>query len=108
VRDYIHVADLAQAHVLALEALDQGSCVYNLGNGQGFTVQEVVATARAVTGHPIPAVIAPRRAGDPATLVASSDRIRHDLDWQPRLPHLKDIVESAWRWHQAHPDGYSQ
>jgi UDP-glucose 4-epimerase len=108
VRDYIHVVDLAQAHVLALEALSQGSRVYNLGNGQGFTVQEVVATARAVTGHDIPAVIAPRRAGDPATLVASSDRIREDLDWQPRFPHLKDIIESAWRWHQAHPDGYGR
>jgi len=82
--------------------------VYNLGNGQGFTVQEVMATARRVTGHPIPAVIAPRRPGDPATLVASSDRIRRDLDWQPHFPHLKDIVESAWRWHQAHPDGYNQ
>ncbi len=108
VRDYIHVVDLAQAHVLSLEALDEGSCVYNLGNGQGFTVQEVMATARGVTGHPIPAVIAPRRPGDPATLVASSDRIRRDLDWQPHFPHLKDIVESAWRWHQAHPDGYNQ
>jgi len=108
VRDYIHVVDLAQAHVLSLEALDEGSCVYNLGNGQGFTVQEVMATARGVTGHPIPAVIAPRRAGDPATLVASSDRIRRDLDWQPHSPHLKDIVESAWRWHQAHPNGYNQ
>jgi UDP-glucose 4-epimerase len=108
VRDYIHVVDLAQAHVLALEALDEESPVYNLGNGQGFTVQEVIATARDVTGHPIPATIAPRRPGDPATLVASSDRIRHDLGWQPRYPDLKEIVESAWRWHQAHPDGYDQ
>jgi UDP-glucose 4-epimerase len=108
VRDYIHVVDLAQAHVLALEALDRGSCVYNLGNGQGFTVQEVVTTAREVTGHPIPAEIAPRRPGDPATLVASSDRIRRELHWQPRYPDLREIVESAWRWHQAHPDGYSQ
>jgi UDP-glucose 4-epimerase len=108
VRDYIHVVDLAQAHVLALEALDEESCVYNLGNGQGFTVQEVIATARAVTGHPIPATIAPRRPGDPATLVASSDRIRHDLNWQPRYPDLEEIVESAWRWHQAHPNGYAQ
>jgi UDP-glucose 4-epimerase len=108
VRDYIHVVDLAQAHVLALEALDEESCVYNLGNGQGFTVQEVVATARAVTGHPIPTTIAPRRPGDPATLIASSDRIRHDLGWQPRYPDLKEIIESAWRWHRAHPDGYAQ
>lgn len=108
VRDYIHVVDLAQAHVLALEALDRGSCVYNLGNGQGFTVQEVVTAAREVTGHPIPAEIAPRRPGDPATLVASSDRIKRDLHWQPQYPDLKEIVESAWRWHQAHPDGYRQ
>jgi UDP-glucose 4-epimerase len=108
VRDYIHVVDLAQAHVLALEALDRGSCVYNLGNGQGFTVQEVVTAAREVTGHPIPAEIAARRPGDPATLVASSDRIRRELHWQPQYPDLREIVESAWRWHQVRPDGYSQ
>jgi UDP-glucose 4-epimerase len=108
VRDYIHVVDLARAHVLALEALVTESRIYNLGNGRGFTVQEVVTTARAVTGHAIPAAIAPRRPGDPATLVASSDQIRRDLDWQPRYPDLKQIVESAWRWHQAHPGGYAQ
>jgi UDP-glucose 4-epimerase len=108
VRDYIHVVDLARAHVLALEALVTESRIYNLGNGRGFTVEEVVTTARAVTGHAIPAAIAPRRPGDPATLVASSDRIRRDLDWQPRYPDLKQIVESAWRWHQAHPGGYAQ
>jgi UDP-glucose 4-epimerase len=108
VRDYIHVVDLAEAHVLALEALDEGSCVYNLGNGQGFTVQEVVVAAREVTGHPIPAQIAPRRPGDPATLVASCDRIRRDLGWEPRHPDLGDIIESAWRWTQAHPSGYAQ
>jgi UDP-glucose 4-epimerase len=108
VRDYIHVVDLAQAHVLALEALGRESCVYNLGNGQGFTVQEVVTAVREVTGHAIPAETAPRRPGDPATLVASSDRIQRDLHWQPRYPDLKEIVESAWRWHQAHPDGYGQ
>ena len=108
VRDYIHVVDLAQAHVLALQGLDDKSCVYNLGNGQGFTVHEVVAAAREVTGRPVPAEIAPRRPGDPATLVASSDRIKRELGWKPRYPDLHDIIESAWRWHHAHPSGYSQ
>jgi len=108
VRDYIHVVDLAQAHVLALQGLDDKSCVYNLGNGQGFTVQEVVAAAREITGRPVPAEIAPRRPGDPATLVASSDRIRRELGWKPRYPDLHDIIESAWRWHHAHPSGYAQ
>jgi len=106
VRDYIHVLDLAQAHILALWALDQGSRTYNLGNGQGFTVKEVIETARQITGHPIPAEIAPRRPGDPDVLIASSDTIRRELGWQPRYPDLRDIVESAWRWHVAHPDGY--
>jgi UDP-glucose 4-epimerase len=108
VRDYIHVVDLAQAHVLALDALDAGSRVYNLGNGQGFTVQEVIATAREVTGHPIPAQIAPRRPGDPATLVASSSKIRRELGWEPRYPDVADIIESAWRWTRTHPTGYTQ
>jgi UDP-glucose 4-epimerase len=108
VRDYIHVVDLAQAHVLALQGLDDTSCVYNLGNGQGFTVQEVVAAAREITGRTVPAEIAPRRPGDPATLVASSDRIRRELGWKPRYPDLHDIIESAWRWHHAHPSGYAQ
>jgi UDP-glucose 4-epimerase len=106
VRDYIHVTDLAQAHILALRALDQGSRVYNLGNGQGFTVHEVIETAREITGHPIPAEIGPRRPGDPAVLIASSDRIRRELGWKPRFPDLRDIIESAWKWHQAHPKGY--
>lgn len=106
VRDYIHVVDLALAHILALEALDRGSRVYNLGNGQGFTVREVLETAREVTGHPIPAVEGPRRPGDPAVLVASAERIRRELGWQPRYPDLRDIVASAWEWHRTHPDGY--
>lgn len=106
VRDYIHVIDLAQAHILALRALDQGSRVYNLGNGQGFTVKEVIEMAREITGHPIPAEVALRRPGDPAVLIASSDTIRNDLGWEPRYPNLHDIIESAWKWHQAHPDGY--
>jgi UDP-glucose 4-epimerase len=108
VRDYVHVVDLARAHILALQALDEGSCIYNLGNGEGFTVQEVVATARQVTGHPIPARTTSRRPGDPATLVASSEKIRRELGWEARLPDLKDIVESAWRWHEAHPQGYAE
>jgi UDP-glucose 4-epimerase len=106
VRDYIHIIDLAQAHILALRALDQGSCVYNLGNGQGFTVKEVVETAREITGHSIPAEIGARRPGDPAVLIASSDKIRRELDWKPQYPDVHDIIESAWKWHQAHPNGY--
>jgi UDP-glucose 4-epimerase len=108
VRDYVHVLDLAQAHILALRALDKGSCVYNLGNGQGFTNREVVEVAREITGHPIPAEIGPRRAGDPATLIASSERIRKELGWKPRYADLHTIIESAWRWHRTHPNGYDE
>ncbi len=109
IRDYIHVSDLARAHLLALEALAPGSSsplIYNLGNGQGFSVREVVEVARKVTGHPVPVIESPRRAGDPAVLIASSEKIRRDLGWQPRFPDLKTIVESAWQWHRTHPDGY--
>lgn len=106
IRDYIHVIDLAQAHILALRALDEGSRVYNLGNGRGFSVREVIEMAREVTGHSIPASEGPRRPGDPAVLVASSERIRRELGWEPQYPSLRQIVESAWRWHRAHPDGY--
>jgi UDP-glucose 4-epimerase len=106
VRDYIHVVDLAQAHILALRALDKGSRTYNLGNGQGFTVKEVIETTRQVTGHPIPAAVGPRRPGDPATLIASSEKIRRDLGWEPRYPELHAIVETAWNWHRTHPHGY--
>lgn len=106
VRDYIHVLDLAQAHILALEALDQGSQVYNLGNGQGYSVKEVIETARAITGHPIPAEVSPRRAGDPATLVGSSAKIREVLGWTPQFPELEAIVKTAWDWHKNHPEGY--
>jgi len=106
VRDYIHIVDLAQAHILALRALDQGSRIYNLGNGQGYTVKEVVDTCRQVTGHPIPAKVGSRRPGDPASLVASSEKIRHDLGWEPKYPDLHTIVEHAWRWHRTHPNGY--
>jgi UDP-glucose 4-epimerase len=106
VRDYIHVLDLAQAHILALRALDSGSRTYNLGNGQGYTVREVIEAARQVTGHSIPAVDGPRRPGDPPELVAGSAKIRRDLGWEPRYPDLRDIVQSAWNWHRAHPTGY--
>jgi UDP-glucose 4-epimerase len=111
VRDYIHVGDLARAHLLALDALGGAldhsrPLIYNLGNGQGFSVREVVKVARQVTGHPIPAVESARRAGDPAVLIASSEKIRRELGWQPRFPDLQSIVESAWQWHRAHPDGY--
>ncbi len=111
VRDYIHVGDLARAHLLALNALegDRGHSsplIYNLGNGQGFSVREVLEVARQVTGHPIPAVESARRAGDPAVLIASSEKIRRELGWQPRFPYLQSIVDSAWQWHRAHPDGY--
>lgn len=107
VRDYIHVEDLASAHILALEALREKEVLhYNLGNGNGFSVKEVVETVREVTGHAIPAEITPRRAGDPATLIADSRRIREDLGWNPKYPDLKSIVQSAWDWHVEHPRGY--
>ncbi|MDH4136147.1 MAG: UDP-glucose 4-epimerase GalE, partial [Anaerolineae bacterium] len=99
VRDYIHVIDLAQAHILALQALEEGSRVYNLGNGQGFSVREVIETARQVTGHSIPAIEGPRRPGDPAVLIASSTKISHQLGWRPRYPDLRAIISSAWDWH---------
>ena len=101
VRDYVHVADLADAHVRALEALDAHSrLVCNLGNGAGFSVRQVIETARTVTGHPIPALEEPRRSGDPAVLVASSDRAREMLGWHPRRSTLEEIVASAWDWHR--------
>ncbi len=107
VRDYIHVEDLAAAHILALEALKEKEVLhYNLGNGSGFSVKEVVETVREVTGHAIPAEITPRRAGDPATLIADSRRIREELGWNPKYPDLRSIVQSAWDWHVAHPEGY--
>jgi UDP-glucose 4-epimerase len=108
VRDYVHVVDLAQAHILALGALEGGSRYYNLGNGEGFTVKEVIDTASEVTRKAIRTEIGPRRAGDPAVLVASSNKIRKELGWAPQFPHVRAIIESAWRWHQAFPDGYSE
>ncbi len=106
VRDYIHVSDLAQAHILALHALDRGSRTYNLGSGQGFSVKEVIETAREVTGHPIPAKVVARRPGDPAVLIAGSETIRRELGWQPRFPDLRTIIQTAWDWHRTHPHGY--
>lgn len=107
VRDYIHISDLASAHVLAVEALaEKDWLVYNLGNGTGYSIREVIEAARAVTGHPIPAQETPRRPGDAPILVAGSQRIKDELGWQPKYPNLEDIIGSAWAWHQAHPNGY--
>jgi UDP-glucose 4-epimerase len=107
VRDYVHVADLGAAHVLALNAIDdRGAMTYNLGNGRGYSVRQVIDTARKVTGQPIPAVETARRAGDGAMLVASSEQINNDLGWEPRYPELETIIASAWQWHNAHPHGY--
>ncbi|MEL5850031.1 MAG: UDP-glucose 4-epimerase GalE, partial [Candidatus Igneacidithiobacillus chanchocoensis] len=102
IRDYIHVWDLCSAHLLALEHLlsDGQSAVYNLGNGQGFSVQEVIDSARKVTGRPIRVAIQERRAGDPATLVADSQKARQELDWQPRFADLESIIKHAWQWEQ--------
>ena len=108
VRDYIHVQDLAEAHLLAFEALEERPrMIYNLGNGQGFTVRQVVESARRVTGHPIPVEELPRRPGDPAVLIASSAKIENELGWKPRFPQLDDIVRSAWQWHQQRYQGAS-
>jgi len=107
-RDYIHVIDLARAHILALGAMSDGSRIYNLGcGGDGYSVREVIDTARQVTGKEIPVRIGPRRAGDPAILIASSDKIKRELGWQPKFQDLRVIIESAWRWMLAHPNGYS-
>lgn len=107
VRDYIHIADLARAHILALEALaDRPALRYNLGNGNGFSVKEVIETSRRITGHEIPAIVDPRRPGDPDVLVADSRKIREELGWEPEYSTLDSIIESAWNWHQSHPRGY--
>lgn len=109
VRDYIHISDLASAHLLALDGLaNHEQLVYNVGTGRGYSVKEVIDTAREVTGHPIPAVVEARRPGDPARLVADASNLKDELGWQPQIPDLRDIIASAWRWHQAHPHGYAQ
>ena len=125
IRDYVHVVDLARAHLLALARCDDlrasakggsasgggqegGSAVYNLGNGCGFSNRQVIEAARGVTGQPIPVRECPRRPGDPEALIASSEKARRELGWEPRFPRLEDMIESAWRWHQAHPEGYPE
>ncbi len=109
VRDYIHVVDLARAHILALKILDENSRIYNLGcGGDGYSVREVIETARAVTGRDINVRMGKRRAGDPAVLVASSARIKRELGWQPEMQDLRVIIESAWAWMQKHPNGYEE
>lgn len=107
VRDYIHVVDLAQAHILTMAALSDGSRTYNLGNGQGFSILQVIEAAEQVTGREIPYDFGPRRSGDPAILTASATKIREELGWQPRFPILESIVASAWEWHSRHPHGYT-
>jgi UDP-glucose 4-epimerase len=107
IRDYIHVSDLVSAHLLALNALsEEDKLVYNLGNGAGYSVREVVESAREVTGHPIPVVESPRRPGDAPRLVACSERIEKQLGWKPKITRLGDIIASAWEWHRTHPNGY--
>ena len=110
IRDYIHVTDLAQAHILAMDYLMNGgeSNIFNLGNGVGFTVKEVIDTARKVTGHPIPAKITPRRAGDPAQLIASSEKAKTVLGWHPEHADLEEIIATAWNWHKNHPHGFAK
>jgi UDP-glucose 4-epimerase len=107
IRDYIHITDLVSAHLLALDGLRDRAClIYNLGSGHGYSVREVIETARRVTGHPIPAKELPRRPGDSARLVASSEKIKRELGWQPEHDNLHDIISSAWEWHLSHPRGY--
>jgi len=110
IRDYIHVTDLANAHLLAVDRLRKGgeSLICNLGNGKGFSVNEVIETTRKVTGCEIKAEVAPRRAGDPAILVASSDKARGELGWKPKYDSLETIIETAWNWHKNHPKGYEE
>jgi UDP-glucose 4-epimerase len=109
IRDYIHITDLVSAHLLALDALEnKETLLFNLGNGTGYSVREVIGTARMVTGKVISEVEAPHRPGDAPRLVASSEKIRRELGWQPKFPGLEEIITSAWEWHQNHPDGYSE
>ena len=107
IRDYVHIADLSSAHLLALDALTASDrLIYNLGGGRGFSIREVIEAARRVTGHPIPCVEEARRPGDPAALVASAGRIRSELGWRPRYANLETIIGTAWDWTRRHPNGY--
>lgn len=107
IRDYVHVSDIARAHLLALEQIDALSArTYNMGNSTGYSNQEVIETVRQVTGHPIPVIPSPRRPGDPARLVAGSALIRRELGWEPQFPELTPMVQTAWAWRQRHPTGY--
>ncbi|MCC6905014.1 MAG: UDP-glucose 4-epimerase, partial [Anaerolineae bacterium] len=108
IRDYIHIEDLASAHVLAFAGLDErAAATYNLGNGRGYSIREVIDVAREVTGHSIPAAESARRPGDAPRLVACADRASAELGWEPRIPELGRIISTAWAWHQTHPQGYS-
>jgi UDP-glucose 4-epimerase len=110
IRDYIHISDLSQAHLLALEYLDKGgdSEFINLGNGKGFSVKEVIEAARKITGKNIESRISPRRAGDPSRLIADAKKAREVLGWNPQFPDIESIIESAWKWHEANPNGYEK
>jgi UDP-glucose 4-epimerase len=109
IRDYIHIADLVSAHLLALDELEERDrLIYNLGSGNGYSVREVIETVRQVTRHPIPVKELPRRPGDSARLVASSERIRSELGWKPEHDNLREMIASAWAWHKSHPDGYEK
>jgi UDP-glucose 4-epimerase len=108
IRDYIHVVDLAQAHIQAITRAEPGLRIYNLGNGHGYSVRQVIESARRVTGRTIPTRECPRRPGDQVSTVASAERIRRELGWQARYPELDTIIESAWRWKQEHPQGYTK
>jgi UDP-glucose 4-epimerase len=110
VRDYIHVLDLAQAHILAVKYLAGGNAsdIFNLGNGLGHTVLEVIDATRKVTGHAIPVELGERRAGDPATLVASSEKAKRVLGWKPAHADIEEIIASAWNWHKSHPEGFAK
>jgi UDP-glucose 4-epimerase len=109
VRDYIHVDDLADAHLLALEALAPGKQLrYNLGTGRGYSVREVIAAVEEVTGKKLPVIVGPRRIGDPPVLVAASEKVQRELGWRPKYTDLRSVVETAWKWHRAHPNGYEE